>query len=74
MPNDGAVRQSHPPCTWFDADELGRVAAFVAAGGLEKDAAMTAATDDVRIVLERAEEREASPWAVLFEKLFNAGR
>jgi Zn-finger nucleic acid-binding protein len=60
--------------TWFDADELPRVAAFVAAGGLEKDEAAVAANDDVRIVLERAEGREASPWAVLFEKLFNAGR
>jgi len=60
--------------TWFDADELPRVAAFVAAGGLEKDEAMTAARDDVRIVLERAGEHEASPWAVLVEKLFNAGR
>jgi Zn-finger nucleic acid-binding protein len=60
--------------TWFDADELPRVAAFVAAGGLEQDAPAEPASDEVRIVLERSAQDDASPWASLFEKLFNAGR
>jgi Zn-finger nucleic acid-binding protein/ribosomal protein L40E len=61
--------------TWFDPDELERVAAFVTAGGLEPAApAEPEKADQVRIVLEQSEWQEASPWAVLLEKLFNAGR
>ena len=62
--------------TWFDPDELERVAAFVAAGGLVEPAAAAepGKGDEVRIVLKESAWQEASPWAVVLEKLFEAWR
>jgi Zn-finger nucleic acid-binding protein/ribosomal protein L40E len=57
--------------TWFDADELGRVASFVAGGQLD---AAASATDAVRMVLAEAAAAEASPWMRVLEKLFDTGR
>jgi Zn-finger nucleic acid-binding protein len=60
--------------TWFDADELERVAAFVAAGGLVVEPVPSHA-DEVRIVLREAEERAGVPsWVTMIEKLFTALR
>jgi Zn-finger nucleic acid-binding protein len=63
--------------TWFDADELGRVAAFVAAGGLEKAAAKAESgrekDREVRILLRETEHKE-SPWTTLLETIFAVGR
>jgi Zn-finger nucleic acid-binding protein len=60
--------------TWFDADELGRVAAFIAAGGLEKAAeSAREKADGVRILLRETEHKE-SPWAALLETIFAVGR
>ena len=59
--------------TWFDADELERVAAFVAAGGLAVERVPSHA-DEVRIVLREAEQGTVSPWVTMIEKLFTALR
>jgi Zn-finger nucleic acid-binding protein/ribosomal protein L40E len=65
-----------PHGTWFDADELERVAAFVAAGGLEPTHAEEEPprSDQVRIVVDQPEWRDTSPWAVLLESIFNSRR
>lgn len=61
--------------TWFDADELERVAEFIAAGGLAPaDVPADHGGDEVRIVLEQAERDDASPWATLLERIVTARR
>lgn len=60
--------------TWFDADELGRVAAFVAAGGLAAPDPVPSGGDEVRIVLQHAEREAASPWTAWLTTVFNARR
>lgn len=62
--------------TWFDADELERVAAFVAAGGLKQEQEKEPnRADEVRIVLRGAEPSDAvSPWVTMIEKIFTALR
>jgi Zn-finger nucleic acid-binding protein len=60
--------------TWFDADEIERVAAFIAAGGLAAEAPVERGSDEVRIVLEGAERREASPWAQWIGTVLSARR
>lgn len=60
--------------TWFDADELERVAAFVVAGGLaEEPVDRGDGADEVRIVLEAA-DGGSSPWLAMVGKLLDTGR
>lgn len=60
--------------TWLDPDELARVGAFVAGGGLERGPRAPDGSDEVRIVLEQAERAGTPRWAVWLEKLVMSGR